>query len=527
MTLQLKLQQHPLIDALRHRNRHTILPALILLLTPIASLACPNGAWVAEMVAVEGLVQRQAHAHQEWTPLEREQGICPGDSVRVGKNSRATLYLSNNSITNLDADSLLRFPASKTQSPFWVDLKQGVAHFISRITNRFEVHTPYINAMVEGTEFIVNATDRSAVSVIEGHVTAYNDTNKVQLELGQQATLAHHPQKLSVINVAPGSVVAWAVHYPPVLSLTELPVANEQEKIRIHSAVQSLRQNRVDHALSALTDDALADNAPSASTTLTLARATLLLQLGRLSEFNDLLRPVLESDQSGLAYSLKAIAEIVRNDVSNGMISAKEAVKRAPTQAAAWLALSYAHQANLALDDALASARKATQVQPNSTLAHLRLSELHLSQGDLNSARDVLETLPSDETNPAELEASRGFIQLFHLKLAAAKQHFNKALAMDSANPQYHLGMGLTLLRGGQLAKGRREIEYAVSLDPLRSVLRSYLGRAYFEEKRDHEASKQWTLAKQFDANDPTATQGIENANGTIGFPAPGRNNAR
>jgi tetratricopeptide (TPR) repeat protein len=48
------------------------------------------------------------------------------------------------------------------------------------------------------------------------------------------------------------------------------------------------------------------------------------------------------------------------------------------------------------------------------------------------------------------------------------------------------------------------EIDIAVSLDPDNSLFRSYLGKGYFEEKRDQQAAAQYQMAKELDAKDPT-----------------------
>jgi hypothetical protein len=48
------------------------------------------------------------------------------------------------------------------------------------------------------------------------------------------------------------------------------------------------------------------------------------------------------------------------------------------------------------------------------------------------------------------------------------------------------------------------EIDIAVSLDPGNSLFRSYLGKGYFEEKRDQQAATQYQMAKELDPKDPT-----------------------
>ncbi len=461
---------------------------------PVSGVACED--WVAKVVAVEGFVQRQS-LDQEWQYLQRDQTICPGESVRVGSNSRAALHLRNNTFSRLDANSLIAFPHQTTETRFWIQLQKGIAHFISRIVNSFEVATPYVNAMVEGTEFIVSADQQAAVTVVEGKVNAYNDADHVQLIAGQQARSVGKQKDLARFNVSSSTVVEWAIYYPPVLTLAELSADNARDQALLDSAIQSLKQNRIDTALATL-------NVESPSNSLRVAKAALLLQIGQLQAFEQTLLPALGSELGGLAYSLKTIAGVGRNDISLALKDGEKAVQLAPGQSASWVALSYAQQADLQMDAAMISARKATSVNPESVLGQLRLSELFLAQGDIAGAATALEQVEGAAADSAIVMGAKGFVELFRLKLNKARERFEAALNQDSANPQYHLGLGLALLRDGDLGAGRRELEYAVSLDPLRSVLRSYMGRAYFEEKRDKEAIKQWALAKQFDPNDPT-----------------------
>ena len=64
--------------------------------------------------------------------------------------------------------------------------------------------------------------------------------------------------------------------------------------------------------------------------------------------------------------------------------------------------------------------------------------------------------------------------------------------------------MGLAKIRDGDLDEGTGEIETAASLDPNNSLVRSYLGKAYYEQKRDGLASSEYEQAKLLDPKDPT-----------------------
>ena len=78
-----------------------------------------------------------------------------------------------------------------------------------------------------------------------------------------------------------------------------------------------------------------------------------------------------------------------------------------------------------------------------------------------------------------------GFAYLTQVKIAESRAAFEKAIMLDSADPLPRLGLGLAKIRKGSLEAGRQEIEIASSLDANNALIRSYLGKAYYEEKRE------------------------------------------
>src|SRR5262249_36241967 len=81
---------------------------------------------------------------------------------------------------------------------------------------------------------------------------------------------------------------------------------------------------------------------------------------------------------------------------------------------------------------------------------------------------------------------------------------FARAIELEQAAPLPRLGLGLAKIRQGKLPEGREEIAIAASLDPNNALMRSYLGKAYYEEKRDKLARHQFAAAKALDPFDPT-----------------------
>src|SRR4029078_10611371 len=111
--------------------------------------------------------------------------------------------------------------------------------------------------------------------------------------------------------------------------------------------------------------------------------------------------------------------------------------------------------------------------------------------------------------NPGESRAHTilGFVHLAQIDTKAARSDFEAAIERDSSDPLPRLGLGLAVIRDGGLKTGREEIEIAVALDPTNSLIRSYVGKAYYEEntkERDKLAATQFGLGKELDPKDPT-----------------------
>jgi tetratricopeptide (TPR) repeat protein len=97
-----------------------------------------------------------------------------------------------------------------------------------------------------------------------------------------------------------------------------------------------------------------------------------------------------------------------------------------------------------------------------------------------------------------------GFANLVEFRTALAKEAFERAIALAPADPLPRLGLGLAQIRDGDLEQGRENLEVAVGLNANDALLRSYLGKAYFEEKREPLDAEQFAIAKELDPNDPT-----------------------
>lgn len=159
-----------------------------LLATP--ALAAPCTQPLAHVVSVQGTVELRRAQSTEWSGLATDSALCPGDSVRVSRRSRAAVRLINESTLRLDQDTTLTL-GKALENKTLIDLLRGAINVITRTPKPFEVRTPFVNAGVEGTEFLVRSdADEAQITVFEGKVRAANDGQTLSLIDGDVA-VAH------------------------------------------------------------------------------------------------------------------------------------------------------------------------------------------------------------------------------------------------------------------------------------------------------------------------------------------------
>ena len=507
------LRHAPAADGSNRRARAAALAVVAAWMAgmwPLSGVAAPSCSPAAGRIAsVQGSVEVSDDAGSLWRPAVLNEPVCIGALVRVGANSRALLALANDSILRLDELTTLQMRAPVEDETSLVALVRGIIQFFSRQPRGLQVSTPYVNASVEGTEFLVRVdSDRTAVSVFEGTVAMRNDQGEVKLTSGEsgQAEPAQAPARTLIAR--PRDAVQWAIHYPDVLDAladrsgrgaASLPPA-------VQEAVALFHRGDVSGALARLTPAAGETVAADETAVRAAYRAGILLSVGRVEEARtalDAARAAAAPDD-GLADALSAIISLSQNDRATALAEARRATDRGPQQAAPQIALSYALQADFQLEAARDALLKAVAVEPDNALAWARLAELWLALGDIREARAAAERAEALAPDVERVQTVRGFTALAEIRTRAARAAFERAIVLDPASPLPRFGLGLAKIRDGALEAGRADIEVAVGLDAERSLLRSYLGKAYFEERRSPLAGRQYDIAKEMDPADPT-----------------------
>ncbi|MEE9338078.1 MAG: FecR domain-containing protein [Methylococcaceae bacterium] len=454
--------------------------------------------WLAKIISSQGKVDIQYAGESIWKTVSSDQTFCDNDKIRTRKHSRVTILLRNESRATLKQSSTLIFlPPEQKTSSWYLRLLEGASFFRSREPQRLNIQTPFINAVHQGTEFLVTVdSEHAEIKVFDGQVAANNQQGEILIKQGFTGiAYKSQPPQVKALSIRPEDTVQWTLYYPPVINIEKGRVS----KLNADDNQQPI--GNLDKALSLLDKNQDLQNDSHYLTYI----ASLLLSVGSVDEALKFIDQVqtLEPDYSD-ALALRAIVSVVKNRQDEALNFAQKATTLNPQSATAQIALSYAYQSKLKIESALEATQKAVVLSPDNALAWARLSELQLSTGERSDA--LKSAQKAQQLNPRldRTQTILGFAHLAEVDIDEANTAFTKSINLNSADPLARLGLGLAKIRKGNVEEGTRDLETAVSLDPDNAIMRSYLGKAYYELKNDGYAATELTIAKKIDPNDPT-----------------------
>ena len=131
---------------------------------------------------------------------------------------------------------------------------------------------------------------------------------------------------------------------------------------------------------------------------------------------------------------------------------------------------------------------------------------MHASFGDLDKALDAAQKAVALQPNLARTQTVLGFAYLMQVKTKQAREAFEKAIALDQADPLPRLGLGPRQDPGRQAStRAAATSRSPPAWIPSNALVRSYLGKAYYEEKRGPLDEREYAVAKQLDPERPDA----------------------
>jgi hypothetical protein len=167
-----------------------ILTTAFVLVVASSALAAEDGVW--RVSKSSGEVWMMTSGTQQ-ASLTKEEVLKPGDTIRTGHNGRVLLVRGEETIL-VSPNSVIGMP-TETKDGLSTTILQQAGSILLEVEKRnvkhFEVETPYLAAVVKGTQFrvSVNATSTS-VDVLRGQVevTDFKSGQIAQVMPGQHAT---------------------------------------------------------------------------------------------------------------------------------------------------------------------------------------------------------------------------------------------------------------------------------------------------------------------------------------------------
>jgi hypothetical protein len=176
------------------RNYLCVIATTFVLTAASPAFAAEGGAWSVSKSSGEVWL---ASGEVQQASLRPEDNLKPGDTIRTGRNGRALLVRGEESIL-IAPNSVIELPAEQKEG-LSTTIVQRAGSILLEVEKRnvrhFEVETPYLAAVVKGTQFrvSVNATSTS-VDVIRGQVEVadFKSGQIAQVMPGQRATAFDH-----------------------------------------------------------------------------------------------------------------------------------------------------------------------------------------------------------------------------------------------------------------------------------------------------------------------------------------------
>ena len=454
------------------------------------------------VVELQGTMEVSPAGGATWTLAQTNQILHPFDRLRTGENTRIALRWSDQSIISFGALTELDIlPPAAPDAQCGLHLIRGFASFFHRDKpGSIRVITRGAVAGVEGTEFVVDVddTERTTLSVIDGKVQFGNEQATLVLTNGQQAIAVLGQAPVQTAGFIANNVLQWCFYYPAVLDVAELPLTPDERRM-LGDSLDAYAAGDLPLALAKYP----AARQPG-SDAERVYYAALLLSVGQVDNTEAVLSflPSAASERTQrLATALRELISAVKRQPNPSTVN--------PQLASEYLASSYFEQSRAiretSLEHALNLAKQAVTNSPDFGFAWERVAELEFSFGRTGNALDALNKSLALAPRNAQAFALKGFLLAAQNQTREAIVWFDRALAVDSALGNAWLGRGLCRIRGGDPKGGREDLLVAAALEPQRSGLRSYLGKAYANAGDSARAVKELQLAKMLDPNDPSA----------------------
>lgn len=282
-------------------------------------------------------------------------------------------------------------------------------------------------------------------------------------------------------------------------AIAQLSLASPQSfRTRLGLSLAHYRANEREQAYAYVRD-------PGSDGRLRVQKAMLDLLSGDAERARALLESIPANDPAfSLGQGLLSNVYLTQNKKDQALEAARKAVEANPNSPSAYLSLSLAQQSFFDLPAAMRSAEKALELDPEFVQAQVQYAKLLFGAGDARQAERIVRRTLAGAPQEAAAHSVLGFILLGQGKTDEARVAFGKSVQLDNTAGEPRLGLGIANMREGRVADAVLEFLEATTLEPRVSLYHSYLGKAFYQERKFEQAFSALDVAMELDPRDPT-----------------------
>ena len=439
-----------------------------------------------------------------------------GEALRTLELSGAAMRLTDQTylrLWQLTRLQILRRPLA-TNAPI-IKIYQGQIRSTGRGRIGIPVEGPFeARGVPHGTEFVVEVDDNGTTkfTMFDGEVEMSNGVGTRRITSGQQG-IAEPGQPIKVVPILEAkNIIQWWIYYPGVLDLDELQFTRAAQS-NLSASFDAYRSGSPAQALEKF--PGYPQPQEPATDMERAYLAALLLSVGAVDKAQ---AQLVRADYNAppvraLQIMINAVTQDFSSNISSNLHTTKVFEPSDAATASEALALSYRYQAVHNLESALAAARECVHRSTNFGFGWARVAELEFSFGHISAARKAVERSVKLSFHNAHAHTVNGFLLAAENHIQAAMDEFEIAIELDASLGDAWLGRGLCKIRRGTgpfnsafriPQSALDDLEAAAALEPNRSLLRSYAGKAFAEAGNVYLAEKELNFALKLDPKDPT-----------------------
>ncbi len=230
------------------RARKALILLVLFFAGMIALLPAAEGITSITILTFSGKVEISRRPNV-WDPGHTNQVLQVGDRLRTGKNSRATVRLSDGTTIKVGAEANLLVPEQK--KGVTVNPLSGLFYIFHRDRRgELELRNQTAVAAVRGTEFHVEAREDGVwiLSVIDGEVDIESGGRQLRLKTGDAAEVGPGRPPRQVPMREATDLIQWCFYYPAVVDPEELEFSRE-EQATLADSLEAYRSGDLNAAL--------------------------------------------------------------------------------------------------------------------------------------------------------------------------------------------------------------------------------------------------------------------------------------